>query len=126
MFSRFPWSLTMTFLQTERTTFTGELQVTGTVHINKHFCKGCTIYISTDKLPSDNEKCIISLIIAINYQLIIPRQIAFNKHVLKVYLATAASVDTINSESRRVYSTGIRKLQCLPKTAQRTKLIMKK
>ena len=40
----------------------------------------------------------------------IPRQIAFNKHVLKDYLAAAASVGTIKSESSRVYSTGIGKL----------------
>ena len=36
---------------------------------------------------------------------IISRQIAFNKHVLKDYLAT--SVGTIKSESSRVYSTDI-------------------
>ena len=33
------------------------------------------------------------------FQLIITRQIAFNKHVLKDYLATAASVGTIKTES---------------------------
>ena len=55
-----------------------------------------------------------------------PEQIAFNKHVLKDYLATAASAGTIKSESSRVYSTGIWKLQSLQETAQRIKQVMKK
>ena len=64
-------------------------------------------YSGTDKLLANNGKCILLCIIIYNYWLIIPRQIAFNKHVLKDCLATAASVGRIKSESSRVYSTGI-------------------
>ena len=58
---------------------------------------------------SDNGKfilCIISVSVIIADKLS-----AFNKHVLKDHLSTAASVGTIKSESSRVYSTGIWKLQ---------------
>ena len=59
--------------------------------------------IGTDKLAADNGKFILLCIVSVseitkllNY--IIPRQIAFNKHVLKDCLSTAASVGTIKSE----------------------------
>ena len=55
--------------------------------------------------------------------LIIPRQIAFNKHVLKDYLATAATVGIIRSES--LFNKHLKTTESLPETAQMMKLIMK-
>ena len=70
---------------------------------------------------ADNGKfiflCIIIKLKPINYRLIIPRQIAFNKHVLKDYLATAVrAIEFIQHTFEN----------CLPETAQRIKTIMKK
>ena len=51
---------------------------------------------------------------------------AFNKHVLKDYLATAANICTIKSESSRVYSAGIWKLQSYGRDSPKDKANIEK
>ena len=61
-------------------------------------------------------------VIKLYNRLIITRQTAFNKHVLKDYLVTAASVGTqIKWEQKSLFNRHLKTTESLPDTAQRMK-----